>query len=235
MRAQTPQPRHPPGRGLTATVRTPRPLINLTDELEHVIADLCARVAALRHIDTRRVLVCLAQARRHGPGGVHAKIVPMRFPDGTPFKHAEGCTYALPQIPTPHGDVLYLVYVYLPRFFEQPFERRLLTLIHELYHIAPAFDGTIRRFGSRAHGGSRDGFNGRLTPLLAEYLAADPPEEVLTGLRQELRARGRAAALTGRGRHHHGAAGGRLDAVDVFQIVAQFLRFLEGQADDLLA
>ena len=38
----------------------------------------------------------------------------------------------------------------------------------------------------------------------------------------------------GRG-HHHRAAGRRLDAVDVFQVVAQFLGLLEGQADDLLA
>ena len=48
--------------------------------------------------------------------------------------------------------------------------------------------------------------------------------------------RGRgAAAAVGRSRHHHRAAGGRLDAVDVFQVVAQFLGFFERQADDLLA
>ena len=43
------------------------------------------------------------------------------------------------------------------------------------------------------------------------------------------------AAVAGRAGHHHGAAGGRLDAVHVLQVVAQLLGLLQRQADDLVA
>ncbi len=179
-------------------MRRQRPSLNLTDQLESILHDLCARLPEFAHVDSRRLLVCVARTRRAGAGGVFAKIVPMRFPGGSPFKTVGGHDYALPQIPTPHGDVLYLIYVYLPRFFEQPFERRLLTLVHELFHIAPAFDGTIRRLGSRAHGASRDRFNASLQPLVTRYLAADPPAELLTLLRDDLPTLANGTTLVGR-------------------------------------
>lgn len=155
-------------------MRRGKPTLNITDQLEQILADLCLRLPELAHINPRRVLVCATRARRQGAGGIYAKIIPMRFPDGTPFHTVKGTRYALPQIPTADGDVLYLIYVYLPRFYEQPFERRVLTLVHELFHIAPAFDGTIRKFGARAHGNSREEYNTRLEPLVRRYLAQQP-------------------------------------------------------------
>jgi predicted metallopeptidase len=170
----------------------------LTECFERLAADVCARVLALAHINPRRVLFCLTRARRTSLGGTYAKIMPMRFPDGSPLKAVEGGMYALPQIPTVEGDILYLIYIYLPRFYQQPFERRVLTVIHELFHIAPAFDGTIRRIGTRAHGASRVQFNAQLTPLVDAYLQSDPPEEVLAFLRGDFTALASQSQLTGR-------------------------------------
>ena len=179
-------------------MRRPRPSLNITDRLEHVIADLCERLPEFSRINPRRVLCCLTRARGRSAGGVFAKIVPMRFPDGSPFKTVRGAEYALPQIPTAEGDILYLIYIYVPRFFTQPCERRLLTLIHELYHIAPAFDGTIRRIGSRAHGASRESFNANLQQYIDQYLAANPPEDLLEFLRCDFNALSREMSLIGR-------------------------------------
>jgi hypothetical protein len=163
-----------------------------------VVADLCARLPEFGHINPRQVLLCMARARRSASGGgTYAKIVPMRFPDASPLRHVGSECYSLPQIPTAHGYVLYLIYVYLPRFYEQPPERRLLTLIHELYHIAPAFDGTIRRFGSRAHGASRTNFNAGLQPLVNRYLASAPPE-ILDLIGGDIKELARRATLIGR-------------------------------------
>jgi len=178
-------------------VRRTRLSINITDQLEAVIADLCARVPAFAHINPRQLLLCLARARSSGTGGTYAKIVPMRYPDGSPVKTISGRHYALPQIPSPHGDILYLIYLYVPRFFEQPFERRVLTLVHELYHIAPHFDGTIRRVSGRAHGTSRAVFNANLQPLVDAYLTSQPSAD-LHLLRCDIRELSRQAALTGR-------------------------------------
>ena len=179
-------------------MRSPRPTVDLTAQLTRVVEDLCARLPEFAHIHPRRLLMCVARARGSSAAGVFAKIVPMRFPDGSPMKHAHGGCYALPQIPTPDGDILYIIYVYVPRFFAQPFARRLLTLVHELYHIAPAFDGTLRKIGQRAHGASRAQFNDNLQPLLDQYLATHPAADVLAILHEELPALSRRATLVGR-------------------------------------
>jgi len=181
-----------------AIVRIHRPTINLTERLEVIIHDLCARIPEFAHINPRRLLVCVARTRSTRAAGAFAKIIPMRFPDGSPMRTVRDQLFSLPQIPTVDGDVLYLIYVYLPRFFQQPFERRLLTLVHELYHIAPAFDGTIRLFGTRAHGASREQFNDRLLPLIQYYLDTKPAEELLAILRDDLSTLSRQATLVGR-------------------------------------
>lgn len=175
-----------------------RPSIHITDQFEAIIADICTTLPEFTHINPNRVLLCLTQARLRSTSGVYAKIVPMRFDDGSPYHYKDGRAFALPQIPTSEGDVLYLIYVYVPRFFAQPFERRLLTLIHELFHIAPAFDGTIRRFGTRAHGASRKGFNENLEPLVARYLAETRAPSQLDILRQDWKVLTKEATLSGR-------------------------------------
>lgn len=159
--------------------------LNLTEHLARIVGDICHRLPEFAHIDVRRVMFAASSTRSKALGGVYAKIAPMRFPDGTPLKVMHGAYYSLPQIPTPHGDILYIVYFYVPRFFEQSFERQVLTLVHELYHISPKFDGTIRKVGRGAHGASREGFNDALDPLVQRYLQAQPPEELLLVLRTD--------------------------------------------------
>ena len=46
-------------------------------------------------------------------------------------------------------EMLYLVTFCLPRFLDQDFDDKFVTLFHELYHISPAFDGDLRRHGGR--------------------------------------------------------------------------------------
>jgi hypothetical protein len=116
------------------------------------------------------VIFCLAKAANRKKTGVFAKIIPMNFPNGLPYKKFNNELYSMPQILTPYGAVSYIIYIYLPRFFLQDLEKRLLTVIHELYHISPEFDGTIRMFGGRPHGNSREKFNENLKPIIEKYL-----------------------------------------------------------------
>ena len=162
-----------------------KPTLNLTENIASIVGDICQRLPEFAHIDVRRVLFAATTTRSKALGGVYAKIAAMRFADATPIKVTHGGNYSLPQIPTPHGDVLYIIYVYVPRFFEQTFERRVLTLIHELYHISPKFDGTIRKVGRGAHGASRENFNIALGPLVQRYLDARPPAELHMILRTD--------------------------------------------------
>ena len=78
----------------------------------------------------------------------------------------------------------------------------------------------------------------RPRPVAADYLddadlliAESFQHDVEFGL---FGSRRRAAATIGRSGHHHRAAGSRLDAVGVFQVVAQLFGLLQGQAHDLV-
>ncbi len=45
--------------------------------------------------------------------------------------------------------MLYLVTFCLPRFLDQDFDDKFITLFHELYHISPRFEGDLRRHEGR--------------------------------------------------------------------------------------
>jgi hypothetical protein len=76
----------------------------------------------------------------------------------------------------------------LPRFFELPFDERLVTVLHELWHISPAFDGDLRRFAGRcyAHSHSREAYDNEMAVLARKWLASEPPPEVAAFLRLDL-------------------------------------------------
>jgi hypothetical protein len=60
----------------------------------------------------------------------------------------------------------------MPRFLDQPPRERLHTLLHELYHISPRFDGDLRRFPGRNefHGDSRVDFDAPVEALVEPAL-----------------------------------------------------------------
>jgi len=69
--------------------------------------------------------------------------------------------------------MLYLVTFCLPRFLDQPFEDKFITLFHELYHISPAFDGDLRRYGGRGdlHTHSKKEYDAHMAHLARTYLS----------------------------------------------------------------
>jgi hypothetical protein len=150
--------------------------LNLTLELERLIAHIAGHVEEFRHIDPRRVLVCVSSTRGGGVHGTYAKIHPLRFEDGTRRKTVRRGLrrhdYEMPRI-THHGvEMLYVVYFLVPRFLNLPFREKLITLFHELYHISAEFNGDIRRFPGKnyAHGSSTRKYNAYMGKLVDAYL-----------------------------------------------------------------
>lgn len=167
-------------------MRSQRPEIDMTGELTKVMNDICSKTPEFSHINTNQVVLALSNTRNKSLYGTFAKIVPLRFPDGSDSKIHKGNIYRFQQLPVPGGYALYVIYFYFPRFFLHPFEKRLLTLIHELYHISPKFDGTVRRIGSRAHGASRNKFNDNLQPIIDNYMRKLPDDDMLRIMRTDL-------------------------------------------------
>jgi len=77
-------------------------------------------------------------------------------------------------------EMLYLLTFYLPRFLDQSFQHKLTTVIHELWHISPRFDGDLRRFGGRcyAHSSSQRRYDAKVKQLADRWLALEPPASV---------------------------------------------------------
>jgi hypothetical protein len=175
-------------------------LLNLTRELESLVADIVSRVDVLVHIDPSRLLICVASTRGGGIHGTFAKIHPLRFRGGESSiqvkRGRKTCVCTMPQVTHKGVEMLYIVYFLVPRFFNLPLREKLITIFHELYHVSPGFDGDIRRFPGRnyAHGSSRKRYNAVMAGLVDEYLKMLDPAAVpdfllgdMAGLRERYR------------------------------------------------
>jgi len=161
------------------------PAIDLSTACAALSADICRRVPELGHIDPQRILVCLSRSRADGSHGVYARIAPLRFASGAMEQSRRRGryleTFRLPPLTHEGREILYLIYLMVPRFLRLDREQKLATLIHELYHISEAFDGDLRRFPGRnfAHGSSRKAYNRIVARLQEKYLAQDPHPQLL--------------------------------------------------------
>jgi predicted metallopeptidase len=181
------------------------PTLNLTFELERLIADITGRVEEFSHIDPRLILVCVSSTRGGGVHGTYAKIHPLRFENGARAKTIRRGIrkhdYEMPAIIHRGMDILYVVYFLIPRFLNLSFREKLITLFHELYHISPEFNGDIRRFPGKnyAHGSSTKRYNAYMATLVDSYLEKLETKSLMAFLEGDMAAiRERYQAIVGR-------------------------------------
>lgn len=151
---------------------------DLTTAVRRLARDMTERLPELAHIDTTRVAFGFCQTRKRVTHGLQASLTPLRFEGGAATKKIRGRVYACQRLVDSSGrDYLYLLNLYVPRLLDQPFEEKLTTIVHELWHISPEFDGDIRRHGGRCyvHGASQKEFDEQSARLARKWLALDPP------------------------------------------------------------
>ena len=135
--------------------------INITDVLTTLIKHIIQETNIFKHLEIKRILICIASNRGKARGGTYGKLVPLKFKDGSDILHYKSRIYAMPKIINNGIPLLYLVYFYSPKFIDiTPFEK-LRVIFHELYHISPEFNGDIRRVSKVKvfHGYSTKSFN----------------------------------------------------------------------------
>ncbi len=175
--------------------RTGKAGFDFTLHMRRLCEDVTARLDQLRHIDMSRVAIGFSQARKATSHGMYASLTPMRFAGGRRHVVRGGKKWGVQRLHGSSGrEMLYILTFYLPRFFELGFREKLATVFHELWHIGPAFDGDMRRFGGRCsvHGHSQQRYDAQAEKLVDGWLALEPPESVCGVLRlnfQELLAR----------------------------------------------
>jgi hypothetical protein len=142
-------------------------------------ADIVAQCIELTHIDVSRLLFAITQARSGRAHGLQARVTPLRFAGGHLVRRRRGVTFQVQRYFVNHVEMLYLVTFCLPRFLDQEFDDKLITLFHELYHISPAFEGDLRRHAGRydLHSHSKRAYDHYMAQLAREYLSngADRP------------------------------------------------------------
>jgi hypothetical protein len=144
---------------------------NLTDDISLLVHLLCRRVERLSHIRPGQILHGVSQARNRSRYGVFAQCHGLRFKHGKrEYKTRGGHAWQWPLIKVRGNEILYYITYFLPRFLDQDPRERLHTLLHELYHINPKFNGDLRRFPGRNefHGNKYADFDGVVDSILEE-------------------------------------------------------------------
>lgn len=146
--------------------------------VRRLCADIAAQCAELQHVDVSRLLFGVTQARSSRSYGLQARVTPLRFRDGQLVRRRRGVLYQVQRYFVSGQEMLYLVTFCLPRFLNQDFDDKFITLFHELYHISPAFDGDLRRHPGRyaVHSHSQRVYDAHMASLARGYFAngADP-------------------------------------------------------------
>jgi len=141
--------------------------------MRRLAADVVRHCAEMRHIDVSRLLFGVTQARGGHAHGLQARVTPLRFRHGQLTRRHNGVCYQVQRYFVDDREMLYLVTFCLPRFLDQDFDDKFITLFHELYHISPSFDGDLRRHGGRCevHSHSKRLYDAHMADLARSYLS----------------------------------------------------------------
>lgn len=154
---------------------------DFTAAMRHLCRDMTSRLDDLRYIDLDRVAISLCQTRKNVSHGIYASLTPLRFEGGATTTKRRGRRYGVSPVRDANGrDYLYILSFYLPRFMRTSLEEKLSTVVHELWHISPYFDGDLRRHAGRcyAHGPSQKAYDAKMDQLAQSWLALGPPEQL---------------------------------------------------------
>ncbi len=145
--------------------------IDLTDVLTLIIQEISLHVQLFSFLDLSRISVCIASNRKNSRGGIYGKLVPLFFEGGAEQVTYRGRRYKMPPVQRDGTRQKYLIFFYMPKFFDLNPREKLRVIFHELYHISPDFNGDIRRMtrGKAAHGHSRKEFDSHFEKELNEF------------------------------------------------------------------
>ena len=163
---------------------------DFTRHMRRVCADMAGRLPELAHIDPDRVAISYSQARTRARHGLQATLTPMRFAEGSLTGLRRGRRYTVQRLFDASGrETLYILSFYLPRFADLEFGEKILTTLHELWHIGAKFDGDLRRHAGRcyAHTHSQKRYDETVRQLADRYLETAPCQELIALLRLSFR------------------------------------------------
>lgn len=158
---------------------------DFTSHMRRLMNDVVVRCPEFGHVLPDKVLLAVTQARSGHAHGLQARVTPLRFLHGDLVRLRRGIPYQVQRFFLGDHEFLYHMTFCLPRFLDQSFDDKLVTLFHELHHIGPEFNGDLRRHAGRCrwHTSSKRGYDKHMAELARAYLAAGPDPSLLGFLR----------------------------------------------------
>ena len=134
---------------------------NITDAFTLIIKEMITSTEEFKLFDINKILLCCGTNKSTSKGGIYGKLVPLKFENGNDIIKHKGHYYTIPKLRINNIEIIYIIYLYIPKFMDLPAKKKIDVMFHELYHINPAFNGDIRRMGKfkKAHGHSRKSFD----------------------------------------------------------------------------
>jgi len=154
---------------------------NYTDALRVVCRDICAKTPIFQKYDLARVGFAFKTTRNAKSTGELASLTPLLFEEGALATFRRKNFWKAPNVVDADGrKLLYILTVCGSRFLNLSVGDKIQTLTHELYHIAPEFNGDVRRFPGKkyAHGSSRKKFDAVVAKYAETWLASEPNREI---------------------------------------------------------
>jgi hypothetical protein len=153
--------------------------------VRRLLADIAERCPDFKHIQAPRILVTATQARGKQKHGLQARVTPLRFRHGALIRQRRGVPYHIQRYFLGAHEFLYLLTFCLPRYLDQDFDQKFVTLFHELHHMSPAFDGDLRRHPGRYqfHTHSQHEYDQDMVQFSRAYLARNPDPALFGFLR----------------------------------------------------
>ncbi len=168
----------------------PEPVgFDFTARMRALCDDVTSRCPELYHVNMARVLLSFTPCRNRSRYGLQARVTPLRFRGGALTRRHGTTDYQVQRFFVDGREMLYVLTFCLPRFLDQPFREKLVTVFHELYHVGPAFDGDLRRHPGRyaVHSHSKDRYDAQMADLVKAYTANHPTPQVFLFLRSGYR------------------------------------------------
>jgi len=136
--------------------------LNFNRAIRSLLRHVSATMPEFSHIRPSRILVVGGEARRASRGTVKPLAYSAKGRRQKSIVRIKG------------RRMLYCITL-RPLFFRSSTpQARIETLLHELFHISPAFDGTLDPARRHASAGKR--FERKLRPIVKRYLRRCPPE-----------------------------------------------------------
>lgn len=153
---------------------------DFTGNMTLLVDDIIKTHPFFKHIVIKNMLIAISPSNG-SKNGVVAKIRPMLFEGGSRTKVVRGIEYAAPEVVINGANILYIIYFHLPRFMNHgDHKTRIATVLHELHHISPLFNGDVRRYSGKnyAHGNSSKDFDNLISVYTDEYISCTAHPEL---------------------------------------------------------